>query len=275
MNPEVRVGCANQDRWNRIGSSSSAEILSSPEKYVVESFPYPGPNHDMYDHLVTLLHPVEGKRIMEFGSGFGKVSVWLAKRGAQVTGVDLGPDLVEAARAIAKINQVDCKFLRGDVTKGPLTDPNTFDVVIGLAVLHHLSAEDLKRALQSASSLIKPGGLALFCEPVENSRIFAQVQNLLPVGKKGEIRPSILQRKAWKRYVASLDDRALSNRELMIAGKHYFRSMRISSFGFLIRLDGLLGSSYRDILLGADRVIFRALPPIKRYCQSVLVEYRK
>jgi len=269
------VEYTNQDRWNRIGSLAKTDIANFPEKYIVESFPYPGPNYQMYDHLVELLNPLEGKRIMEFGCGLGKVSVWLAKHGAKVTGVDLGSDLVQAARQIAKLNQATCDFLQGDITAGDLAAPNTFDVVIGLAVLHHLSVDNLKRALRSCSLLLKPGGFALFCEPVENSPIFRQVQNLVPVGKNGAVRPSILQRKAWKKYVSTLDDRDLSNRELTIAGENCFKAIRISSFGFLVRLEGLLGSSYRNMLLGVDRIIFRFLPPTKRYCQTVLAEYRK
>lgn len=275
MSAEVQGRSANQDRWNRIGLWARGDLDRSPEKYIIEDFPYPGPNQDMYDRLVELLDPLKGKRILEFGCGLGKVSVWLAKHGAQVTGVDLGPDLVEVAREVANINQVDCEFRQGDITTEPLAEPNTFDAVIGLAVLHHLSTEDLKRALQASFSALRPGGLAVFCEPVENSRLFSQVQNLIPVGKSGSVRPSILQRKAWRAYVESLDDRDLTNSELIEVGEQYFRTIRISSFGFLLRLEGLVGYSYRNLLLSADRFLFGVLPPLQRYCQTVLAEYRK
>lgn len=265
----------NQDRWNRIGSGIAADLLRAPKKYMVDGFPYPGPNHDMYDHLLALLSPLEGKRIIEFGCGFGNVSVWLAKHGARVTGVDLGPNLIQAAQAIARINEVECEFLQRDVTVGPPAESSSFDVVLGLAVLHHLSAEDLRLAVQTASLLLKPNGVAIFCEPVENSRIFGHLQNLFPVGKKGSTRPSILQRKAWRNYKVALDDRDLSTHELMRAGKPNFRFAHVAAFGFLIRLEGLLGPSYRQTLWRADRILFRVFPPIKRYCQNVLVEYRK
>ena len=253
------------------------DIDRCPEKYIVEGSPYPGPNHDWFDRLVELLGPLEGKQILEFGCGLGKVSVWLAKHGAHVTGIDLGPDLIEAARRVAKLNHVNCNFWQGDITLAPPAKPNTIDAVIGLAVLHHLSAEDLKRVLQTCFSVLKPGGFAVFLEPVENSLLFSQIQNLIPVGKKyrGSARPSILQRTAWKAYAGSLDDRDLTNSELISAGERYFRTIRVSAFGLFIRLEGWVGYSYRGLLQTVDRFLFRLLPPIQRYCQTVLVEYRK
>jgi ubiquinone/menaquinone biosynthesis C-methylase UbiE len=256
---------------------AQGDIDRCPEKYTVGSLPYPGPMHDWFDRLVELLSPLEGRRILELGSGLGKVSVWFANRGAHVTGVDVGPELVEAARRVAELNHANCEFFQADITAGLPVEPNTIDAVIGLALLHHLSAEDIQRALKACSSVLKPDGIAVFLEPVENSKLFSHFQNLVPVGKKyrGSARPSILQRTAWKAYVGSLDDRDLTNSELISAGEHYFRTIRICPFGFFVRLEGFVGYSFRSPLQMLDRFLFRVLPPIQRYCQTVLVEYRK
>jgi SAM-dependent methyltransferase len=170
---------------------------------------------------------------------------------------------------------VECLFRRGDVTSLPFLEASACDVVIGLSILHHLSESNVIKALQECHRVLKPGGKALFYEPVENSRLFNFIQNLFPIGKKGDRRhrPSMLQRKQWAQYVAARDDRTMTNRELVSAGRANFSCVRISSHGFLIRLRRLVG--YPEALAALDRFLFKAFPPLKYYSQMVLVEYRK
>ena len=263
-----------QGRWNQYGTRQVEEILKNPGKYVIRKSPISWLAAS--GEIMRLLSPLEGKRVLELGCGFGRFSVFLAQQGASVTGVDIGPNLVAASNALAKVNQVDCKFQTANIVSLPF-ESKTYDIVIGIAVLHHLSKPDVSKALSEAYRVLNEAGQAIFLEPVENSKIFDFIQNLVPVGKKGSgrYRPSILQREAWDEYIRSLDDRSMTNRELVSEGKKHFQSVRISPYGFLIRLTRLIGKNHRQTLQRLDEVIFRIIPPLGWLSRTVLVEYRK
>src|SRR6476469_1910241 len=50
--------------------------------------------------LFELIGPVGGQRILDLGCGQGRISRELARRGNEVVGVDLSPDLLQIARAV-------------------------------------------------------------------------------------------------------------------------------------------------------------------------------
>ncbi len=263
-----------QDRWNQYGARQLRDIKENPDGHIIHVSPVG--YLTAHEELARLLGSLQGKEVLELGCGLGDFSVSLAHQGAKVTAIDLGPDLIAAAKALAEVNRVDCDFRQGNITVLPF-ERDAFDVVIGLSVLHHLSGANVLRTLQEVARVLKADGMALFHEPVENSRLFALLQNLIPVGDRGggHFRPSILQRKAWRHYVKTADDRDMTNQELSSAGKRYFRDVSLIPYGFLIRFERLIGGKYRGKLAALDAFLFRVFPPLRHYSQTVLVAYRK
>jgi 2-polyprenyl-3-methyl-5-hydroxy-6-metoxy-1,4-benzoquinol methylase len=262
----------NQDRWNAYGRHRLERLQFHPQEYLIRDFPNVGLTEEMRRAILRAIGPLAGTRILEYGCGRGELSVWLATEGAHVTGVDLGADLVAAATVLAEVNQVTCTFQQADIAALGTMASGAYDVVLGVLILHHLSNLNVFRALREAERVLRPGGLALFCEPVENSRVFNFVQNLFPVAGT---RPSMLQRKAWQQYRQIEDDRDMTAAELRVLGQEIFASTRTTPFGFLIRLEGLLGSLWRQRLTELDGFLFQVCPPLKHFSQVVLVEYRK
>ncbi|MBN1316238.1 MAG: class I SAM-dependent methyltransferase [Anaerolineales bacterium] len=262
----------NQDRWNNSGRAHLEKIQSTPDKFFIDPDKLSRQKLD----LIKAMSAIEGKKILEFGSGRGEFSVALAKLGGSVTGIDIGENLVELANKVAIINNVECKFFVCSVDKLHFED-NSFDFVVGSAILHHLSKKAVKDALNEAYRVLKPEGMALFIEPVENSRVFDFVQNLVPAGKPGtsRYRPSILQRKKWTAFLENVDDRALSNVELINA-KGKFEKVEFRYYGLLIRLIRIFPNpKFIEILSSIDSLLTHEYSPFKKLAQNVLVLYRK
>jgi SAM-dependent methyltransferase len=264
----------DQQRWDQYGADRLSALRTDPDRFVVTKPPYA--HMPFVKGLVAAIGPVAGKQVLEVGCGHGDLSVYLAKHGAEVTGVDIGASLVEAARALADVNGVEARFERVDIKTLPFASESA-DIVVGLAVLHHLSEPDLASALREAHRVLRPHGRAIFSEPVEDSRAFDFLQNLVPAGKPGDsdYRPSRLRRREWAKYVASEDQRSLTTQELRRGGDAPWRSVQLTPYGLISRLERLLPARLRSTLWSFDEIALRRLPPLRRFCRTVLVEYVK
>jgi len=116
-----------------------------------------------------------GKKALEIGCGTGIFTALVARSGADITAVDLSPELAERARAGGAAPNV--RFLVMNVEKLDFPD-NSFDCVYGSSVLHHL---DLAKALPEMLRVLRPGGAFVFTEPnMLNPQIMLQ-KNLPPL----------------------------------------------------------------------------------------------
>ena len=97
--------------------------------------------------------------VLDVGCGTGVVAVTAARLGAQVTGLDLTPELLERARENAAIARVSIDFHEGDVENLPFGD-NEFDVV--LSQYGHMFAPRPALAIAEMLRVLRPGGTIAF-----------------------------------------------------------------------------------------------------------------
>jgi SAM-dependent methyltransferase len=118
---------------------------------------------DALEHCVLRLDPKPGERVLDVATGTGWTGRRIAARGASVTGVDIGADLVEAASALAKAEHLDAKFLVGDAERLPFPDAS-FDVVV--STFGVMFVQDPDAAARELARVCRPGGrLALLTWP--------------------------------------------------------------------------------------------------------------
>lgn len=106
-----------------------------------------------------------GMRVLDVGCGVGRWSTLLARRGAQVTGVDLSPTMIAEARRRAAMSDLGnrCQFLVQDLSK--LDAGDQFDLVLGVTVLQHiLEPDDFRDALRRMTAHLAPGGRMVLLE---------------------------------------------------------------------------------------------------------------
>jgi SAM-dependent methyltransferase len=104
-------------------------------------------------------------RGLEIGAGTGYFALNLLRAGVLEDAVctDLSPGMLDTLDANAQRLGVDVEFVVGDAERLPLQD-ESFDLVFGHAVLHHLP--DLDRAFAEFHRVLRPGGrLAFAGEP--------------------------------------------------------------------------------------------------------------
>lgn len=109
------------------------------------------------DMLKEKLEP--GDRVLEPGCGTGYFTRELVDTGAQITAIDISPDLLEEARRGITSSNV---IFKEDNAYAMSFESETFDHIIGSSVLHHL---DIKKALTEMYRVLKPGGAIALTEP--------------------------------------------------------------------------------------------------------------
>lgn len=112
----------------------------------------------LFDDVVELAGiPPEG-RMLEIGAGTGRATVPFARRGYQIVGIELGPNLAAVARRnLADHPQAEIRV--GNFEELPV-EKRAFDVVYAASAFHWL---DPAVAFPKISRALKPGGaIALF-----------------------------------------------------------------------------------------------------------------
>jgi ubiquinone/menaquinone biosynthesis C-methylase UbiE len=99
----------------------------------------------------------EGGTVLDLGAGTGTFALALAKRrpDAAVIGVDGDPEILAIARA--KTGAAAVEWRQGLAQELPAESAGA-DVVTTTLLLHHLLAEDKRRALAEAWRVLRPGG---------------------------------------------------------------------------------------------------------------------
>ena len=131
------------------------------------------------EYAFHLLGDVHGKTVLEYGCGDGLNTILLAHRGARkIISLDISPELIEIARRRLEVNgrSEGVEFVVGSAHDMPLEDESV-DVVLGIAILHHL---DLRLAAREVRRVLRPGGRAIFEEPVRNSPLLKFARKLIP-----------------------------------------------------------------------------------------------
>ncbi len=107
---------------------------------------------------------------LDLGCGTGNLTVELANRGIEMTGVDLSEDMLMVARE--KSEGMDILYLNQDMTEFELYGTVDF-IVSSLDCINYITDKrDLLKVMKLANNYLEPGGLFIFdintCHKLEN-----------------------------------------------------------------------------------------------------------
>ena len=156
---------------------------------------------------------LRGARVLDVGCGAGLLSEALAREGAQVTALDLAPELVEIAKLHLLESGLTVDYRLLSVEAMAAQAPAAFDTITCMEMLEHVP--DPGSVLQACATLLTPGG-KLFVSTLNRTPLAFAVAivgaeylaGLLPKGThdyKSFIRPAELA--GWLRDAGlQLDD---------------------------------------------------------------------
>src|SRR2546422_8061927 len=125
------------------------------------------------DRLEALLQLRPPLRILDLPCGQGRHAIELARRGYEVTGMDLSPYLIGVAKARAEAGGVEVRWLEGDMRR-PVPGKR-FDLVLNLFTSfgYFLDEADDRLVVQAAAAMLEPGGRFLL-EIINGERVIDQ-----------------------------------------------------------------------------------------------------
>jgi len=237
-------------KWDSLALTESAEARLLPPTANFESY---AQRSSVLRGIADFLGSLRGRRVLEYGCGLGEVCVLLAKSGAKVTGFDLSPVSVAVARQRAAINHVeaDIDLVVAPGERLPFAD-ESFDVVFGKAILHHL---DVNAGMADLARVLKPGGKVAFAEPMGMNPILNFIRAHVPYPHKhprGADRPlNYLEIRGWGQQ---------------------FKEFRFREIQLLSMFERGLGFGKRlKLLRRLDDVLLERLPFLRRYCRYVVM----
>lgn len=130
------------------------------------------------EYAFRLIGDVRDKVVLDYGCGNGENSVPLLMRQARVVGLDVSHALLRlAGQRMERIGLAGrATFVAGSGHDIPLPD-GSVDAVLGIAILHHLAID---QAAHEIHRVLKPGGVAVFQEPIRNSALVRAVRASIP-----------------------------------------------------------------------------------------------
>ncbi|MFB9885274.1 bifunctional 2-polyprenyl-6-hydroxyphenol methylase/3-demethylubiquinol 3-O-methyltransferase UbiG [Balneatrix alpica] len=121
------------------------------------------PLHDINPLRVNYIDErvsLAGKKVLDVGCGGGILSEAMARRGADVTGIDMGEAPLSVAQLHSLESGVQVNYRRITAEQLAAEQPGQYDVVTCLEMLEHVP--DPGSVIQACTTLVKPGGQVFF-----------------------------------------------------------------------------------------------------------------
>jgi SAM-dependent methyltransferase len=233
-------------------------VATSPEVLARYADP-PGDSAYPWEHAFHLLGDATGLTVLDLGCGDGECTTLVASHGARVAAVDISTDLLARARTRLRLDGHGTRVapLCASAHALPVASASV-DLVFGMAVLHHL---DLDTTGREVHRVLKPGGRAIFCEPVRDSKLLAAIRDRIPY-RAPDISP-------FERPLTFAEIEAFASR---------FQTFRSRAFALpLVQVARVarLPAVCQRLAYASSAALLGRLPALRRFASVVVFEVRK
>lgn len=189
-------------------------------------------------------------RILDIGCGTGRHTLELARRGYQVTGIDLSESLLEKARASAHAQGLSVEFRHDDARSFTVEMPFDIALMICEAGFSLMETDEMNFSiLQQAASALKPGGKLIFTTLNGLFPLYHSVKDFINQGStQGETRDNTFDLMTFRDYSVyeTTDDHG--NPRILHCNERYYVPSEIS---WLVKTAGFSRCDIFGCKLGA------------------------
>ena len=140
-------------------------------------------SNDFFDFLRTNSNNSE---ILDYGCGIGhSLKKVLEFNPKKITGIDISDVSIQKAKKIINNSDSTVELLVDNCEKTKFNN-NSFDIVYGTGILHHLN---LEICLDEINRILKPGGKLLFIEPLGTNPLINLYRKLSPNSRSKDEHP--------------------------------------------------------------------------------------
>jgi magnesium-protoporphyrin O-methyltransferase len=176
--------------------------------------------------LSWLPDDMRGMRLLDAGCGTGMLALEAAKRGAEVTAIDLSPTLVGLARDRLPGN------LKVDFRVGDMLDPalGRFDHIVSMDSLIHYKAADMVQALELLTDRTGSSVVFTFAPSTKALMVMHAVGKLFPRGNRA---PAIepVREASLRHLLTGLDGWKASRSERIACGFYTSQALELVPHG--------------------------------------------
>ena len=119
---------------------------------------------------INALAPLAGKRVLDVGCGGGILAEAIAKKGANVKGIDLSEKALKVAELHSLESEVQVSYELIAAEALAAREAGQYDVVTCMEMLEHVP--DPSAIVQACATLVKPGGRLFFSTLNRNPKSF-------------------------------------------------------------------------------------------------------
>jgi SAM-dependent methyltransferase len=210
------------------------------------------------NHGKAQLGKINGTVVLDYGCGDLQYTLDFAQSGAHLVDFDISMKMAQVARIKGiqadLIDKVAVCQMAGEATG---FRSETFDLIFGISVLHHL---DISIAGPELARILRPGGKAVFVEPLAHNPWLNLFRRLTP-------------------HRRSADEAPLTLGQLRTIGS-YFSELRHAEFALFSTLAVLfpikpLFAVAMSLLESLDTQLLKTSPALRKCCWMTVIELVK
>ena len=209
-------------------------------------------SEDFFDYLKNNANNAE---ILDYGCGVGSFVEEVSKFGPKkIVGIDISEVSINKAVERTKELKANIDFIVDNCEKTKFAN-NSFDVVYGSGILHHLQ---INKCLDEIHRVLKPNGSLVFIEPLGTNPIINFYRKLTPKSRSKDEHPLVFK---------DFEKIKLSFKSVNIK---YYGFLTLAFFPFYSSKD----SKIFKVLVKLDQLLFK-IKIFRYFAWSVLITAKK
>jgi len=169
--------------------------------------------------ILGRMGPLSGKKLLDIGAGLGESSVYFALQGAQVTTVDISPQMVEMALRLGRKHGVELEGVVSGAEDLNLSDAS-YDMIYVANTIHHVY--DRASLFEQMRRALKPGGMFISYDPIAYNPLINVYRRMATAVRTPDESPlTVADLQLARRYFNNVQHREFWISTLLLFVKYY------------------------------------------------------